>query len=90
MTKTLNKDMTTFAASDAKNKFGSLLDAAQRRPITIEKKGRPVAVLLSMEDYERFEALDDAYWVRRAQQAMKEGSIGVKRSKALHESLLHA
>ncbi|MHB8247601.1 MAG: type II toxin-antitoxin system Phd/YefM family antitoxin [Acidithiobacillus sp.] len=35
---------------EAQNHFGSLLDAAQRGPITITRRGRPVAVMLSTED----------------------------------------
>ncbi len=38
---------------DAKNRFGQFLDAAQREPVTVTKKGRPAAVMLSIEDYER-------------------------------------
>lgn len=49
--------MTKMAAKDAKNRFGELLDSAQRGPVSIEKHGRPVAVLISQEEYERMEAL---------------------------------
>ena len=45
--------MKTIPAIDAKNRFGQLLDAAQREPVTVTKKGRPAAVVLSIEDYER-------------------------------------
>jgi len=44
-------------AVEAKTNFGALLDSAQREPITISKKGRPVAVMMSMQDYEEHEAL---------------------------------
>jgi prevent-host-death family protein len=43
--------MYKVAAREAKNEFGRLLDNAQREPITIEKKGRPVAVVLSIPEY---------------------------------------
>lgn len=43
--------MTRLSARDAKNRFGEMLDAAQRAPVTIEKHGRPVAVVVSAEDY---------------------------------------
>ena len=49
--------MQRMAARDAKTKFGELLNAAQREPVTIEKHGKPVAVMLSAEDYREFEAL---------------------------------
>ena len=44
--------METFAAREAKNAFGRLLDTAQREPVTIERNGRPVAVVLSKHDYD--------------------------------------
>ncbi len=43
--------MKAIAAREAKNKFGSLMDAAQRGPVAIEKHGRPVAVIMSVEEY---------------------------------------
>lgn len=45
--------MKTISAIDAKNRFGQLLDAARRTPVTVTKNGRPAAVMLSIEDYER-------------------------------------
>lgn len=42
-----------ITAIDAKNRFGQLLETAQREPVTVTKQGRPAAVLLSVEDYER-------------------------------------
>ena len=38
--------MRTMSAKDAKNRFGELLLEAQKAPVTIEKNGKPVAVLL--------------------------------------------
>jgi prevent-host-death family protein len=45
--------MKTMTAIDAKNRFGQLLDAAQRQPVTVTKQGRPSVVVMSMEDYQR-------------------------------------
>lgn len=45
--------MRTISSLDAKNRFGQLLEAAQRAPVTVTKKGRPTAVVLSVADYER-------------------------------------
>lgn len=36
---------------EAQNRFGQLLDTAQREPITITRRGRPVAVLVAIQDY---------------------------------------
>ena len=45
--------MKTVPATEAKNRFGAMLDAAQREPVVIRRQERDVAVLLSMADYER-------------------------------------
>jgi len=49
--------MRRFTAAEAKNRFGELLDKAQREPVTIEKHGRPAAVMLSIDEYETLSAL---------------------------------
>ncbi|MEW7009428.1 type II toxin-antitoxin system Phd/YefM family antitoxin [Lentilitoribacter sp. EG35] len=45
--------MKTLSARDAKNRFGYLIDIARQEPVSVEKHGRPVVVVLSAEDYER-------------------------------------
>jgi prevent-host-death family protein len=51
--------MKTMSAKDAKNAFGQLLDRALAEPVTVEKHGRPVVVVLSIEEYERLKRSDD-------------------------------
>ena len=45
-----------ITATDAKSRFGQVLDTAQREPVTIEKNGRAFAVMLSKHDYDRLQA----------------------------------
>jgi prevent-host-death family protein len=45
--------MKTVPATEAKNRLGAILDAAQREPIVIRRQDRDIAVVLSMADYER-------------------------------------
>ena len=45
--------MKIVAATEAKNRFGAVLDDAQRGPVVIRKQDRDVAVVLSMAEYER-------------------------------------
>jgi antitoxin Phd len=45
--------MTTISATEAKQKFAALIDAAQREPVRIQRHERDVAVLLSAEEYDR-------------------------------------
>ena len=47
--------MKIVAATEAKNRFGAVLDDAQRGPVVIRKQDRDVAVVLSMAEYERIE-----------------------------------
>lgn len=46
--------MKTMNATDAKNRFGELLDSAQAGPVAIQKNGRDVAYLVSKDDFEKF------------------------------------
>ena len=45
--------MKTFTALDAKNRFGELIEAAQRQPVGITRNGRPSVVVISAESYAR-------------------------------------
>ena len=45
--------MKSIAAKDAKNHFGEMLDTVQREPLTTEKYGRAVAVVMSAQDYQQ-------------------------------------
>ncbi|WP_421791367.1 type II toxin-antitoxin system Phd/YefM family antitoxin [Hyphobacterium sp.] len=44
--------MKTYSATEAKNKFGQLLDDAQRGPVRIEKHGRGAVIAMSAEAFE--------------------------------------
>ncbi|UWQ25382.1 type II toxin-antitoxin system Phd/YefM family antitoxin [Leisingera aquaemixtae] len=50
--------MKALSARDAKNGFGSLIDTALQQPVLIEKHGRPVVVVLAVEEYERITKAD--------------------------------
>lgn len=45
--------MKTMQATDAKNRFGELLEDAATAPVLIQKNGRDVAVVMSSAEYER-------------------------------------
>lgn len=45
--------MKTVSARDAKYSFGSLIDMARAEPVSIQKHGRNVVVVLAVEEYER-------------------------------------
>lgn len=43
--------MRTMTSVEAQNHFGLLLDTAQHEPVTITRRGRPVAYLFSPHTY---------------------------------------
>jgi len=45
--------MQSIAAKEAKTHFGELMDMVQREPVSIKKYGRPVAVVISAEEYKQ-------------------------------------
>lgn len=45
--------MKHISAKDAKNSFGRLVDTARAEPVVVEKHGRAVVVVLSIEEYQR-------------------------------------
>lgn len=62
--------MKSLNAREAKNTFGRLLEEAKTQPVTIEKHGRAVAVVLSMEEYSRLESMEEDWWTARADEAV--------------------
>lgn len=67
--------MQSISAHDAKARFGQLLDAARREPVTIEKHGRAVAVVMSIEDFDDIEAM-------KLERLRAEVQIGIEASRA--------
>jgi prevent-host-death family protein len=61
--------MDALSANEAKTHFGDMLLKAQRAPVQINKNGKPVAVVISAEEYESIEALKLHLLQSRAVQA---------------------
>lgn len=49
--------MYTLNANEAKTKFGAMLMKVQSEPVGIIKNGNPVAVVVSLEEYDKMEQL---------------------------------
>ena len=79
-----------MTASAAKNNFGELLDSARRHPVKIEKNGRLVAVVVSLEEFERLEAIEDAWWAKQAEIAAKDGFLGQEESEKFLVEMINA
>jgi prevent-host-death family protein len=50
--------MQTLSARDAKYNFGRLIDTARAEPVTVEKHGRAVVVVMAVEEYDRLKAIE--------------------------------
>lgn len=44
--------MRVMTSVEAQNHFGELIDAAQREPVTITRRGRPVVYVVSQQEYD--------------------------------------
>ena len=63
-------------ATEAKTNFGALLEKVQREPLTISKKGRPVAVLMSMDEFETHQRLKLAQLRREVEAGLSDLEAG--------------
>jgi prevent-host-death family protein len=48
--------MKSLSAKEAKYGFGRLIDLARAAPVAILKHGRPVVVVMAIEEFERLKA----------------------------------
>ena len=76
--------MKTFTAVDAKTRFGQLIDTAQREPVIVTKKNRPVGVFFSIED------IENTIWAEQVKAAEAEGYLSAEESLKQINALLHA
>ena len=70
-------------ATEVKNRFGEYLEKARHQPVTVEKTGRKYAVIVSYEEYERLQAIEDQQWGMAAAEAEKSGFIGTEEAMKL-------
>lgn len=70
----------TVSATELKNRLGQYLGRVVAEPVAIEKNGRPVAVLLSFDEYEALQRADDRFWGEAAKAAAAEGFVSVEES----------
>jgi len=68
--------MQSIAAKEAKTHFGELMDTVQREPVSIKKYGRPVAVVMSAEQYKQFK-------LERLRARLSEGELQLDRGLSM-------
>ena len=74
----------TWSVQDAKNRFSEVVDAARRTPQMVTKHGKPAAVVVSAEEYERLRTLQHLKAPSFAEMllAMPQGDAAFERIKA--------
>lgn len=82
--------MKTISSTECKTRLGEYLESVRNEPITIEKTGRAVAVLISVAEYERLQALENSYWLDRAKEAEASGYIGTEKSMEVLKAAMNA
>jgi len=75
--------VTRVSATEAKARFGEYMERARHEPVVVERTGRPYVVLISVEEHERLQAHEDAYWAARAAEAEREGYLGAEAASAM-------
>jgi prevent-host-death family protein len=75
--------MITMTSSAAQNAFGSVLDKSQREIVSVTRRGRPIALVMSPE------VLEDYVDARLAMQAQDEGFATEEETTAFITSLFH-
>lgn len=48
-----NRHMRSVSATEAKQRFAAIVDAAQREPIVVRRQNRDVVVILAADEYQR-------------------------------------
>jgi prevent-host-death family protein len=89
--------METLNATDAKREFGEVLLKVQSAPVSINKNGKPVAVVISASDYKELNAMREEWLKAELQKGMDslqsgrvtDGEVVIKRlRKRLENALL--
>ena len=79
--------MVEFTATELQTKTGFVIDHALREPVKVTRNKRAVAVMLSSNEFERLEAIEDAYWGEAAKIAALSGSVEKEDIEKLLERL---
>jgi prevent-host-death family protein len=63
--------MKSMSAKEAKNGFGLMLDSARAEPVTVHKHGRPVVVVVAVEEFKRLTELETNKVQKRRKKAKR-------------------
>jgi len=69
--------MKTVSLADAKAKLSEVVNSAEYKHerIVIEKRNKPVAVVIGYEEYKKLETLEDMYESKLLEESLKKGDF---------------
>jgi len=70
-----------ITATELKNHLGKYLGQSVKEPVIVEKSGRPSAVVLSYEEFERLTECEDHYWAMLAKKAETSGYLSTEETE---------
>jgi len=66
--------MRSVSATEAKQRFAAVIDAAQREPVRVRRQNRDVAVIMSPEQYDRMRGANVAELDRLCERVSKQAA----------------
>lgn len=76
-----------MTSTQARQSFSTIINGAEREPVSISKKNKDVAVVLSSRRYRELTKLEDVLYGKAAQLAIKEGLAPQNEVKDLLDSI---
>ena len=65
--------MKTLSSTEARQEFSAVISGVETEPVTISKKNKPVAVVVSSTRYKELKRLEDILYAKAAELAIQEG-----------------
>jgi prevent-host-death family protein len=77
--------MAEMTATEAKNRFGEVIEIARREPVRVQRNGRTAVVVVDAEQYDRLVARAEAATTSPLMEKLLTRSI--ERRRSLYEAL---
>jgi prevent-host-death family protein len=72
-------------STEIKTHFGEYIMKSQKEPVVFQKNNKKAGVLISYEQFQKYQELEDSYWFDRAKSETE--MLGNKASKAILDEL---
>ncbi len=66
--------MKSVSATEAKQRFAAVIDAAQREPVVVRRQNRDVVVMMSAEEYDRIRGVANGERDRLCERVSKQAA----------------